>query len=144
MRVAVMGIGNVLMGDEGVGVAVINELRKLKVRADIYDCGTTGIDILNIIADYDKVIVVDAVRGFGKPGDVVRIKPEELKSRRIISMHDLDFVSVISIAKSVMKLPEIVIIGIEVERVGEGLEISESVRRAIPRAIEEILKELEG
>lgn len=78
--------------------------------------------------------MVDAVRGFGKPREVVRIKPEELKSRRIISTHDLDFVSVISIAKSVMKLPEIVIIGIEVESIG----------RAVPRAIEEILKELEG
>jgi len=102
-----------------------------------------GIDILNIIADYDKVIVVDAVKGFGKPGDVFRIRPEELKSGKVISMHDVDFISVINIAKSVMKLPEIVIIGIEVERVKEGLEISESVRKAIPRAIKEIIKEIE-
>jgi len=143
MKVAVIGIGNILMGDEGVGIAVINELKRLNVKADVYDCGTMGIDILNIIADYDKVIVVDAVKGFGKPGDVFRIRPEELKSGKVISMHDVDFISVINIAKSVMKLPEIVIIGIEVERVKEGLEISESVRKAIPRAIKEIIKEIE-
>jgi len=135
MKVAVIGIGNVLMGDEGVGIAVVNELKKLNVKADIYDCGTMGIDILNTIMDYDKVIVVDAVKGFGNPGDVVRIRPEELKGGTIISMHDVDFISVVNIARSIMKLPEIVIIGIEVERIEESTEISERVRNAIPKAI---------
>jgi len=45
------------MGDEGIGIAVVNELKKLDVKVDIYDCGTMGIDILNTIAGYDKVIL---------------------------------------------------------------------------------------
>ena len=143
MKVAVIGIGNILMGDEGVGIAVINELRKLNVEADIYDCGTTGVDILNTILGYDKVIVVDAVKGFGKPGDVVKINLEEIvESGRIVSMHDVDFTFLMKIAKTFMDLPEIVIVGIEVEKIEEGLELSESVRKAIPKALELILEEL--
>jgi len=143
MKVAVIGIGNILMGDEGVGIAVINELRKLNVEADIYDCGTTGVDILNTILGYDKVIVVDAVKGFGKPGDVVKINLEEIvESRRIVSMHDVDFTFLMKTAKTFMDLPEIVIVGIEVEKIEEGLELSESVRKAIPKALELIVEEL--
>ncbi len=144
MKVAVIGIGNILMGDEGVGIAVIEELRRRGIKADIYDCGTMGIDILNTISDYDKVIVVDAVRGFGKPGDVVKIRPEELGGKRVaLSMHDVDFVKTLEIAGMFMDLPEIVVVGIEVERVEMGFELSESVRKAIPKAVEVILREIE-
>ncbi len=143
MKVAIIGIGNILMGDEGVGIAVIEELRKMKINADIYDCGTMGIDILNTIMGYDKVIVVDAVKGFGNPGDVVKIRPEEIKGKgRIVSMHDVDFSFLIKIVEGLMDLPEIVIVGIEVERIGEGMVLSETVRKAIPKAVEVVLKEL--
>ncbi len=143
MKVAVIGIGNILMGDEGVGVAVINELKKMNVDADIYDCGTMGVDILNTMLEYDKVIVVDAVKGFGKPGDVVKIDPKEIcESRRIVSMHDVDFTFLMNMAGKFMDLPEIVIIGIEVEKIEIGIGLSESVRKAIPKALELIMEEL--
>ncbi len=143
MKVAVIGIGNLLMGDEGVGIAVINELKKMNVNADIYDCGTMGVDILNTMLGYDKVIVVDAVKGFGKPGDVVKIDPKELReSKRVVSMHDVDFAFLIKVVGEFIDLPEIVIVGIEVEKVGEGIGLSESVRKAIPKALELIIDEL--
>ncbi len=143
MKVAVIGIGNLLMGDEGVGIAVINELKKMNVEADVYDCGTMGVDILNTMLGYDKVIVVDAVKGFGKPGDVVKIDPKELrKSRRVVSMHDVDFAFLIKVVGEFIDLPEIVIVGVEVEKVGEGIGLSESVRKAIPKALEFIIDEL--
>ncbi len=143
MKVAVIGIGNLLMGDEGVGIAVINELKKMNVEADVYDCGTMGVDILNTMLGYDKVIVVDAVKGFGKPGDVVKIDPKELrKSRRVVSMHDVDFAFLIKVVGEFIDLPEIVIVGVEVEKVGEGIGLSESVRKAIPKALELIIDEL--
>ncbi len=143
MKIAVIGVGNVLMGDEGVGIVVVEELKRRNVDVDLHDCGTMGLDILNTISEYDKVIIVDAVKGFGMPGDVVRISLDNIECGRILCLHDINVPFILKLAESIVKIPEIVIIGIEVERIGEGLGLSESVKNAVNKAVELILEEIE-
>ncbi len=143
MKIAVVGVGNILMGDEGAGIAVVEELRRRNVNVDLHDCGTMGVDILNTISEYDKVIIVDAVKGFGTPGEVVKIKPREIECGRILCLHDINIPFLLKLAECVMKVPEIVVIGIEVERIGEGVGLSESVKNAVNKAVEFVLEEIE-
>ncbi len=143
MKIAVVGVGNVLMGDEGVGIVVVEELKRRNVDVDLHDCGTMGLDILNTISEYDKVIIVDAVKGFGMPGDVVRVSLENIECGRILCLHDINIPFILKLAESIVKIPEIVIIGIEVERIGEGLGLSESVKNAVEKAVELVLEEIE-
>ncbi|MFP3946925.1 MAG: hydrogenase maturation protease, partial [Archaeoglobaceae archaeon] len=72
MKIAVIGIGNILLGDEGVGVRIVEELRKsdLPENVEVHDGATSGIALLNFLVDKDKVIIVDAVKGGEEPGTV--------------------------------------------------------------------------
>ncbi len=143
MRVAVIGVGNVLMKDEGVGIAVVEELRRRGVEA--YDCGTMGIDVVNVMLGYDKVIVVDAVRGFGRPGEVFKFELDEVGCERSpLSLHDVNLLRALKLAGRVLKLPKVVVVGIEVKEIGMGMGLSEEVRRAIPKAVDLVLEELEN
>jgi hydrogenase maturation protease len=145
LRIAVVGIGNLLLSDEGVGVRVIEELRKKKLPKNVklYDGATLGLAILNFL-DVDKAIVVDAVKGGGEPGTIYCFSADEVlnkdKDKGMISLHDLDFISAIRIG--VFDLPKIIIVGIEPEKIEEGLELSERVKKAIPKAVELILKSI--
>ncbi len=147
-RIVIVGLGNILLSDEGVGVRIIEELRKLNLpeNVKIYEGGVLGLFILNFFKDADKAIVVDAVRAGGKPGDIYCFSIEEVlnsddHSKRIISLHDLDFVYALKMCKGILDLPEdIIVVGIEPEKIEEGLELSASVKKAIPKAIDLILK----
>jgi len=146
-RIVIIGIGNILLGDEGVGIRVIEELRKLELPeyVEIYDGATLGLTLLNFLDGADKAIIVDAVRSRGNPGDVYRFHFSEIpqKYRTMVSLHDLDFPHAVEIGKNVFNIPEdIVIIGIEPEKVEESLELSEKVKKATPKAIELILEEI--
>lgn len=145
-KVAVIGIGNILLGDDGVGVRVVEELRKRKLpeNVKIYDGATSGLRIINFLVDVDKGIIVDAVRGGKSPGNIYRFPIEEaLNKPSIISLHDIDFVFAYKVSRDVLGLTrDITIIGIEPERIERGLELSEKVKKAVPEAVKLILKEL--
>jgi len=146
LKTAVIGIGNILLSDEGVGVRIIEELKKLELPEDVrvYDGGTSGIAILNFLDGVEKAIIVDAVRGGGEPGTVYKFGIEEaLNRKQMLSLHDIDFVMAYRVSKDILNLTEnVIIIGIEPERIEKGLEISEKVEKAIPKALKIILEEL--
>ena len=142
-RVVVVGVGNILLGDEGFGVRVVEELRKHKLpeNVEVYDGATLGLQILNFLDGADFAIIVDAVRAKGEPGQLFVFEIGEARQRPMLSMHDLDLVKAIEIGKFAYNLPKkIVVVGVEPERIEESLEISEKVKRAIPKAIEVVLE----
>ncbi len=152
-RTVILGIGNILLSDEGVGVRIVEELKKLDLpkKVEIYDGATLGLPLLNFLDGCKKAVIVDAVLGGGKPGEVYRfslydvLEKSESKQdlKNIVSMHDIDFVTAFKIGKDFLNLPEeIIVIGVEPASFEEGLELSEDVKRAIPKAIEMILKEI--
>ncbi|MBU2567999.1 MAG: hydrogenase maturation protease, partial [Elusimicrobia bacterium] len=82
-KIAVVGFGNILMGDEGVGVYIIEELQKnyspLATRnpLEFIDGGTAAVDVLLSLKDVDKLIIIDAVKNGGIPGDIYKFHPHQ-------------------------------------------------------------------
>ncbi|MFO7966166.1 MAG: hydrogenase maturation protease [Archaeoglobaceae archaeon] len=146
MKIAVIGIGNILLGDEGVGVRVVEELNKgdLPENVEIHDGATSGMALLNFLVDKDKVIIVDAVKGGEEPGTVYQFSINEaLQKSELFSLHDIDFVTAYQSSKDILELTEdITVIGIEPKVINNGLELSEEIRNAIPQAIELIHQNL--
>ncbi|UCF81265.1 MAG: hydrogenase maturation protease [Acidobacteriota bacterium] len=143
-RTVVMGAGNILLKDEGVGIHVIRALKKdgaLPPNVEVVDCGTAALDALQSLADVDKLIVVDAVRGGDEPGAIYRFSPEDIFEKRSesLSLHQLGLLEALKMAGMLGTVPkEIVIVGIQPEDVSPGLEPSPEIKRRIPEAVEVI------
>lgn len=146
-RVLVMGIGNVLMKDEGVGcrvVEVLAEKYRFPDNVEIVDSGTMGMMILNLFQDRDFVLVIDAVNGTGyAPGTVVRLSPEDMAPNSVLhSLHDIRFVDVLQAGELIGVQPEAHCVGIQVEDMAPvdlTIGLSESVEAAIDTAIDAVL-----
>ena len=142
-KIVVVGIGNLLLGDEGFGIRVVEELRKLKLpeNVEVHDGGTLGLQILNFLDNADFAIIVDVVKAKGKPGQLFVFEINDAKSKPMLSMHDLDLVKAVEIGKFAYNLPKkIVVVGVEPEKIEESLELSEEVRKAIPKAVSKVLE----
>lgn len=150
MKTLIIGIGNLLRSDDGVGLHVLNVLRNEHISADISlrDCAT-GFDILSEIIGSEKVVIIDAIRSGGEPGTLYLFSPEELKEKPTLhtfSSHETDFLTMLEMGKQLFpdKMPEdIAIVAIEAEDI---LTISDRctarVEEAIPRAVELIKSSL--
>lgn len=136
----VLGVGNVLLADEGAGV---HALRYLKDHYDLHgvkylDAGTLSFTLASDIADADHMIVFDAAQIGAEPGGIKVLEDEEvdefLRSGKC-SVHEVGFADLMDIARLEDYLPErYALIGIQPETLGWGEAPSESVRRALPRA----------
>ncbi|MBI5756524.1 MAG: hydrogenase maturation protease [Nitrospirae bacterium] len=134
-KLLILGLGNPLMGDDGVGIQVVNELQNtnLSEKVDIMDGGTAGIDLIDMISGYERVIVVDAVRkGFS----------DENKE---FSLHDVELTSVLRLMQTLgMDIPEITIIGIPAANITPRIGLSEECRKWIPEAVKLITEATGG
>ncbi len=148
-RILVLGVGNVLLRDEGVGVRVIEELEArydFSSNVELMDGGTLGLRLLDPIAGSDHVIVVDAVQNGGPPGALYRLPAEALNARVTFknSLHQLDLVETLAYADILGNRPTAVIIGVEPEDISPwGLEMTETVRSRLQDMCLEVLKEIE-
>jgi hydrogenase maturation protease len=150
-KTIVLGVGNRLMGDDGFGPRVIEELQKREVPpyVELMDAGVGGMAILSWIEGADKVVIIDSVQTNNEPpGTVYRFTDKELppSDMFMLSLHDLNLVDTINIGRVVQKMPdEIVIYGVEVKRVAEfvdGLtpEVEAAMKEVIDLVMEEIRK----
>ena len=80
----VLGLGNVLLRDEGVGVRVVQALERVILPPDVevFDGATAGVDLLDVLADRRKVVVINAIAGDSPPGTVLRLTPADLAPRQ--------------------------------------------------------------
>jgi len=148
-KIAIIGIGNLLLQDEGIGVHIINQLKGLQLpdNVEVFDCGTGGLSILALLDGFDIVVVVDAVKAGGEPGTIYRFRLDKTKTdnrlKGMISFHELDFVTAVEIGRKAYKLPsEMVMIGIEPKTIEIGLALSLEVKRSIPKVIGLIFEEI--
>lgn len=149
-RILIMGIGNVLMKDEGVGCRVAEEIEslyELPENVTVTDSGTMGMTILNLFREYDFVVVVDAVDGSGHPpGTVLILSPEDIAPNQVRhSLHDTRFVDVLEAAELIGCRPEAVCVGIQVEDRDPAeltIGLSETVEGALSTAIDAVMKVL--
>ena len=145
--ILILGIGNILLKDEGIGVHVVNRLKDMPLPADVevMDGGTMGIDLLFYIEGRKKVIVVDTVKAGEPPGTMYRFTDKDLSFKKefLRTAHGIDFSDVVRTAQNLGTKPdEVVFIGIEPEDMEEGLELSPLIRSRIPNLIELVMKEL--
>ena len=148
MGVLVLGVGNVLMRDEALGVRTVEELQKrfcFPEEVEFLDGGTAGIELLSHIRDRDYLIVLDAVKSGNPPGTVVRIEGEDVPAKFMtrISPHQLGISDLLATATISGHLPKkMVLFGIEPKNVELGLGLSDEVKAGMERLISVVLEEL--
>lgn len=145
--ILILGIGNILLKDEGVGVHVVKRLKEMSFpdNIEILDGGTAGLDLVDFIAGRRKLIVIDAVNTGGKPGTIYRLTEENLNigPKAIMSFHEIDFLDALHMSEIAGSKPEeIVVIGIEPKDMSDGVELSPEIEERIPKIIEVVMKEL--
>lgn len=144
----VVGIGNLLLKDEGVGVHVIRALEKRRLPADVelVDGGTAGPDLLPYLSGAERIIVVDALRGGGEPGSVYCLTPDDCEPKAAgdtLSLHDLGVLVALSDLELLEgRKPRVLIIGVEPKEIGWGMELTPEVAASVPKVIELVEKEL--
>jgi len=144
----VVGIGNVLLRDEGIGCHVVHALEGISLPdVEIIDGGTCP-DVLQLLEGADKLVIVDAVKGGGTPGQIYRFHLEDitLEQRPLLSLHDMGLVDSLMLMQlwhpDFIGTGEIVIIGVESREINWGLELSPELREKMPQIIDAILSEL--
>jgi hydrogenase maturation protease len=148
-EVMVLGIGCILYSDEGFGVRVVEKMEALYEFSDnvlLVDGGVLGINLLGVISKPDHLIVVDAIRNKGKPGDLYRLTGDQIpqRIRAKNSLHQIDFLEALTLCQALDKVPETVIIGVEPEDIDtQSIELTPAVKISIDPVIEMVLAELD-
>ena len=150
-RITVVGVGNPLKKDEGVGIRVVEELHAwwdLPQDVKLIDAGTMGPAMLPLFDECDLAIVVDAVDGTGMdPGTVVVMTPAQIAPSAVLhSLHDMRLVDVLAMAELTGRTVEAVVVGVQIEDMGgeASLELTAAVAEAVPRAARAVLDLLAG
>jgi hydrogenase maturation protease len=146
-KTVILGIGNVLLSDEGIGVHIANELSSMDLPpgVSVIEGGTDGFRLLNIITEADRLIVVDAVKGGAEPGSIYRFNIDEVRnvpSGFRTSVHQVGILEVIDLSGLIGKTPKTTVIGIEPKSLRMSLELSPEIKEKIPRIIELVFEEL--
>lgn len=144
-KVTILGVGNELLSDEGVGVHVAKKLMKMKLPAhiEVIEGGTDGFGLLNIITDTDRLIVVDCVKGGSAPGTLYKFDIDDVPATPSMfktSVHQISILEVIHLSGLIGKTPQTTVIGVEPELITSGMELSATIAGKIPRVIELIFE----
>ncbi|MDD5326938.1 MAG: hydrogenase maturation protease [Phycisphaerae bacterium] len=147
--VIVIGLGNTLMSDEGIGIWVVRQLSGFAAEfpyVNFVDAGTGGMAILHLIRDKDKAIFIDCAKMGQQPGTIRKFTPQEIKNTKVLahqSLHEADLIKIIDIAKQLGQCPaDITIFGIEPQSVKLGLELSETLAGRLNEYVTMVRKEL--
>jgi hydrogenase maturation protease len=169
VRVVIVGLGNMLLKDEGIGVHVAQLLQKedLPGNVEIIDGGTAGLDILLSQKPPYKLVVIDAVRAGNKPGTIYKTRlnvcptcgPDggdgakysasqfivaSSTGRSKISLHQVGLLDALRAAELVGNMPdEVVVVGVEPAEVSLGLELTELVEQSVPAVVKQVLEEVQ-
>jgi hydrogenase maturation protease len=140
----VLGIGNLLLCDEGVGVHVTRALahEQLPSNVVLFEAGTAFLDALSEIEQADRILIVDAMVAGEAPGSIYRVPFEDCAHPECIaSLHGFDMSRILFMAGRKIA-PEVIVIGVEPARIEWGMELSPVVQQAVPRVLNQIRKEI--
>ena len=148
-RITILGVGNILLKDEGVGVRVIERLDSDYVFPEnirIVDGGVLGMRLMGIVADADVLIVVDAVQNSQAPGTLYRLAGEQIPRRVLAkhSMHQLDLPEVLALCSAIDHTPETIVIGIEPEDIQTmEMELTPTISEKMDALVSMVIEELD-
>jgi hydrogenase maturation protease len=146
--IMILGIGCILYSDEGFGVRVVEKMQQLYEfphNVLVLDGGVLGINLLGVISKPDHLIVVDAIRNKGNPGDLYRLQgdaiPERIRAKN--SLHQVDFLEALTLCQALDKVPETVILGVEPADIEtQSLELTPAIQSRIDPMIDMVLDEM--
>ena len=143
----VLGLGNVIMSDEGVGVMALRELLsdpRTPAEATLVDGGTLGLELLSYVANAHRLLLLDAVEVGQEPGTLVRFDLEALRALPGgASVHQLGAADLLAAMRLVGNdIADVVLLGVQPERVSLGTELSPVVAETLPRLASAALGEL--
>ncbi len=143
MRPLILGIGNVLMGDEGIGVLAARTLERDTIpgRPDIVDGGTGGFHLLSCFSDYDQIVLIDATLDGSPPGTVRLIEPRYPSDfPRTLTAHDIGLRDLIEAATLLGHAPKIFLVTVSIAGLQPvGTAVSDAARAALPRVVERVI-----
>jgi len=142
VRSLILGVGNLLMGDEGVGVHVIRALEKERLPPTVttLDGGTGGFHLLSLFEEFDPIIMIDATMD-GAPAGTVRVLKPRFASDfpRTLSAHDIGLRDLLESASVLGPLPTVYLITVSIDRLQSmSMELSEPVGNAIPEVLRQL------
>jgi len=144
-KILVVGIGNLLCRDEGIGVHIIQAMEKMELpnHIELLDIGTSTMDLISYLDEVKKLIVIDAMKAGGTPGTIYKCRPEDLlpKDEGPISLHEIGLLESLNMAEKIGMKINTVVIGVEPKVLDWGFELSEEMKSRIPTIIEVVLKE---
>lgn len=143
----VLGAGNILLSDEGVGVRVLEALQKQSLPdcVELVDAGTALVELLPLLSGRKKVVLIDAVKYGGKPGTIYRFTPADVAELRQpnVSLHHVGILEALCMAEVTGWKPrEVIIFGIEPGKVEWGMELTAEVATSVPKVAQLVVVEL--
>lgn len=148
MRIVVLGVGNILLTDEGVGVRAVEQLGhdyRLPPEVEIIDGGTTGMEMLEDLSGVDHLIIVDAVRSGKPPATMVRIAGDDVPVffKTKLSPHQIGLSDVLATLAFMGEQPgSITVIGVEPASLGTAMALSPQVEALLPRVVAQLADEI--
>ena len=150
MNIAVFGIGNLLLSDDGVGVHALNKLKnkyEFPEFVELIDGGTKGLDLLPLFEGRDKVLIIDAANFKKEPGTIDTVEGEKIPAflSLKLSVHQIGLPDMLFAARLMdIMPPEMCLIGIQPKTMETGTELSAAVEKRLDAFIERILIKLKG
>lgn len=144
-QITVLGIGNILMQDEGFGVRVVEQLLRqysFPSNVQVLDGGTLGMELLRFLIGTDKLILVDAVSGNLSPGSIYQFHNDEVKAyfKEKVSMHELGIQDILAVMDVLEKpISEIMILGVQPLTIDTSLEMTPIVAKAVDVIVKQVL-----
>jgi hydrogenase maturation protease len=148
-QITILGVGNILYRDEGVGIRAVERIEALYDLPDHIvpvDGGVLGVNLLGVISQADKLIVIDAVYNGGQPGDLHRLVGDQIPKRIVAknSLHQVDLLEALTLVNAIDRHPETVIVGIEPQDIETlDVELTPLIESRLDDLIDMALKEVE-
>ncbi len=147
-EVLILGVGNILLKDEGTGVRTvehINSLYELPAGVEAADGGTGAFALISLIKGFRRLIVIDVVKAGGEPGAIYRIPGSEIESTPSLmtAAHSIGIADILKMAELEEVTPGVVVIGVEPLEISAGLELTGLMRDKLPEITEVVSEELE-
>ena len=151
MKTLVLGLGNLILSDDGAGIRVAQEVGKQlnDPQITVSETSAAGLSLLDSIVGYDKVIIIDAIQTQkGQAGQIYRMKPEDFSfAKHLSSPHQINLVTALELGKMLdLAMPQkITIFAVEAKDIASFSEkCTPEVERAIPEVVKMVLEELVG
>ena len=146
-KLMVVGIGNYILQDEGVGVHAINRLMEMDLPdgVELVDGGTHSYDLVDFFCQAENLIIIDAMQAGGEAGTMYRAPLEELGLRpqeNCTSLHEMHFIEAVKMVNMMGHYPKIIVYGIEPEVIDWGMELTPRIEEKLPRLTELVAEEI--